>query len=73
MEKKVKKCTRKPANSEHIQHAEIIKKCHLKLRLDSMQMGADEAWKKHCLDESLLKVNKFFFVLQKFFLFLDFN
>lgn len=25
-----------------------------------MEMGADEAWKNHCSDESLLKVRKLF-------------
>lgn len=44
------------ADNEHIQHAEFIKKCHLNLRLNSIEVGADKAWENHCSDESLLKV-----------------
>lgn len=57
MNKKGKRSTHKLVDSEHIQHAEFIKKCHLELRLNSMKIGADEAWKNHCSDESLLKVS----------------
>jgi len=54
--KKENKNSRKPVDSDHLQHAEFIKKCHLQLRLNSMEVGAEEAWKNHCSDESLLKV-----------------
>lgn len=60
IEKKRKKITRTPVNSEHIQHAEFIKNCHLQLRLNSMKIGADEAWQNHCSDDSLLKVKQLF-------------
>lgn len=54
--KKRTKYNRKPVDSAHLQHADFIKKCHLELRLNSIEMGADEAWKNHCSDELLLKV-----------------
>ncbi|VVC32747.1 25S rRNA (adenine(2142)-N(1))-methyltransferase, Bmt2,Methyltransferase type 11,S-adenosyl-L-methionine- [Cinara cedri] len=53
--KKGKKCTRKSISNEHIQHSEFIKKCHQKLRLNSLAIGAEEAWRNHCSDDSLLK------------------
>lgn len=57
--KKEKKRTRNPVDSEHIQHAEFIKNCHLKLRLNSMKIGADKAWQNHCSDDLLLNVRQF--------------
>ncbi|XP_050424073.1 S-adenosylmethionine sensor upstream of mTORC1 [Adelges cooleyi] len=47
--------SRKPAEYQHKQYAKFIKQCHLNLRLSSQEIGADEAWKKHCSDELLLK------------------
>lgn len=64
--KKRTKYNRKPVDSVHLQHAEFIKKCHLNLRLNSIEIGADEAWKNHCLDELLLKVRILFSFFFKF-------
>jgi len=64
VDNKGEKNIRKPVDSEHIQHAEFIKKCHLKLRLNSMKIGADKAWQNHCSDDSLLKVNQSFCIVQ---------
>lgn len=54
--KKRTKYNREPIDSAHLQLAEFIKKCHLNLRLNSIEMGPDEAWKNHCSDKLLLKV-----------------
>ncbi|XP_025200980.1 S-adenosylmethionine sensor upstream of mTORC1 [Melanaphis sacchari] len=55
VDKKRKKNTRKPVDNEHIQHAEFIKNCHLRLRLNSIKIGVDKAWQNHCSDDLLLK------------------